>query len=574
MSEKRDLPFDPDTTISGPLKDGESGGDAPQEVFDPDATLKPVRRKRDPEATVAGPREDQPPTSLEPAPAESAPTAPAAAEPAADEPKPFDPDATLDPVPRTFDPDITVTSPIADMDPEATIGIGGARRRRRANPFAPQALPEALQANLAALGGLNPLIAFANPVFDVMPEIRAAATHPEPALLKETLQDLIEAFEAGASAADMGEATVEGSVYALCCLTDDTAAATPWGADWHADGLLRRMRDETGGGEAFFTLLAEMQKEPGRNADLLEFLYVCMSLGFEGRYRGTEQGAAQLGRVRADLHALISRRRARPLEGLSERWRADATAGSAAPVRAAAARAQADRMPWRSIGSAALALLILGVYFATRAPEPTTPPPRAAAAPGAVPPAEPPPAAAPPAAAPALPAMAPSAPPAAAGAAAPALGQALAGLVGSGEIRVEETATGATITLANERQFAVGGVKPDATLKPVIQRLAAALDTVPGTLLVIGHASSVPVNPRYFASNDALSLARAEAVAGWLAASLRDPQRVRREGRGAREPIAPSDGPVNRAKNRRVEIRVLHPAAAPAIPAVPKGAGA
>lgn len=531
MSEKHDLPFDPDVTISGPLKGQEqAGGDEVREVFDPDSTLKPVGRKPDPDATIAGPLVD----ASQPLP-----------EPAAADPKPFDPDATLDPVPRKFDPDITVTSPIADMDPDATIGIGR-KRRRRANPFAPQALPEALQANLAALGGLNPLIAFANPVFGVIPEIRAAVTHPGPTLLKETLQDLIEAFEAGAGAAGMGVATVEAAVYALCCLTDDAATATPWGADWREDGLLRRVRGETGGGEAYFSLLEEMKKDPERNANLLEFLYVCMALGFEGRYRAAEGGAAELRQVRADLHALITRRRARPVDGLSARWRAEAAARPAAPVRAVAARAQADKMPWRSIGSAVVALLILVVYAVTRSPAPEVlPQPAAPSVASQV---------AAPVAAPAP--QVGTAPPASA-AAAPTLGQVLAKLVDSGLIRVEETAGGATILLRNERQFAAGGVQPDAKLQPLIQNLAEALDRVPGTLLVIGHASSEPVNPRYFASNEALSMARAEAVAGMLAAGLREPRRVKSESRGAREPMAPNDAEANRARNRRVEIHVL-----------------
>ena len=87
---------------------------------------------------------------------------------------------------------------------------------------------------LAALGGLNPLIAYANPVFSEVPQIMAARTHPDPALLKETLQDLVEAFEAGAGKSGASDATVEGAVYALCCLADDAAATTPWGKDWAA----------------------------------------------------------------------------------------------------------------------------------------------------------------------------------------------------------------------------------------------------------------------------------------------------------------------------------------------------
>ena len=61
--------------------------------------------------------------------------------------------------------------------------------------------------NLAALGGLNQLIAFANPILSAIPQIGVARSHPDPERLKETLQDLVEAFEAGAGKAGVSDAT-------------------------------------------------------------------------------------------------------------------------------------------------------------------------------------------------------------------------------------------------------------------------------------------------------------------------------------------------------------------------------
>src|SRR4051812_10292788 len=74
-----------------------------------------------------------------------------------------DPEITISPAPRAIDPDATFSEPLTEFDPDATVSNPGGGRRR-SNPFAPKALPEALQANLAALGGLNPLVAFANPI--------------------------------------------------------------------------------------------------------------------------------------------------------------------------------------------------------------------------------------------------------------------------------------------------------------------------------------------------------------------------------------------------------------------------
>ena len=109
-----------------------------------------------------------------------------------------DPEDTLKPQPRVDDPEDAFNGAFADFDPDATVSSPPVMRRR-ANPFAPKALPEALQANLAALGGLNPLIAYANPILSAVPQIRESLQHPAPELLMETLEDLVEAFEAGAA---------------------------------------------------------------------------------------------------------------------------------------------------------------------------------------------------------------------------------------------------------------------------------------------------------------------------------------------------------------------------------------
>ncbi|MBX4378133.1 OmpA family protein, partial [Mycobacterium tuberculosis] len=68
---------------------------------------------------------------------------------------------------------------------------------------------------------------------------------------------------------------------------------------------------------------------------------------------------------------------------------------------------------------------------------------------------------------------------------------------------------------------------------------------------------NVPIRSARFASNYELSLARAESVQKMLQAHLADPNRVKAQGRGEMDPIAPNNTPENRARNRRVEITLL-----------------
>ena len=60
------------------------------------------------------------------------------------------------------------------------------------NPFAPKSPPETIQANLSSLGGVNPLVAMANPILAAVPQIRRTLRHPDPAALRASLRDQIE----------------------------------------------------------------------------------------------------------------------------------------------------------------------------------------------------------------------------------------------------------------------------------------------------------------------------------------------------------------------------------------------
>ncbi|RZJ07550.1 MAG: type VI secretion system protein TssL, partial [Rubrivivax sp.] len=78
-----------------------------------------------------------------------------------------------------------------------------------------------------------------------------------------------------------------------------------------------------------------------------------------------------------------------------------------------------------------------------------------------------------------------------------------------------------------------------------------------------GYTDSVKIQTLRFPSNWHLSDARAKTVAELLANSGLPRERLRSEGRGDADPIAPNDTPANQALNRRVEITLLTTAAAP-----------
>ncbi len=206
-----------------------------------------------------------------------------------------------------------------------------------------------------------------------------------------------------------------------------------------------------------------------------------------------------------------------------------------APERSTPVTADTSRMPLIAGGLVVVAVALYFVLGGGKPPPPAEQKPEAPAA------------AAPAPAAPAAPSKTPG------------VKDLLAAQVKSGSIAIAEEGGVTTITLTSVNQFASGGVDIEAKLAGSVLAIAVALDKVPGSIVVTGHADAKPSSNAKFPSNQALSAARGESVARLIAGKLRDPKRVKGEGAGDSQQVAPSDTAENRAKNRRVVI-VLRPA--------------
>jgi len=243
-----------------------------------------------------------------------------------------------------------------------------------------------------------------------------------------------------------------------------------------------------------------------------------------------------------------------------------AVAPAVRPELATPVTADTSRVPLIAGGLVVLAVALYFVFGGGKSPAPeaprpvaaapaSAPAPATAAAPATAPAPAPAPAAAPAAAAPSATVSAPPAAPSKPG----AVKELLAGEVKRGLIAVAEEGGATIITLRSTKQFHSGGVDIEAPLRPAILGIAAALDKVPGSIVVTGHADATPSSNPKHPTNQALSTARGESVAKLIAGKLRDPQRVKGEGAGDSQQVGPSDTAENRAKNRRVVI-VLRPA--------------
>jgi type VI secretion system protein ImpK len=94
----------------------------------------------------------------------------------------------------------------------------------------------------------------------------------------------------------------------------------------------------------------------------------------------------------------------------------------------------------------------------------------------------------------------------------------------------------------------------------MFERIGAALNQVPGPVLIAGHTDNQPIRTLRFPSNWHLSKDRAASVKALLGGFVK-PDRLTAEGRADTEPLADNVAPEGRAKNRRVEITLFATAA-------------
>ena len=422
-------------------------------------------------------------------------------------------------------------------DPDATLIARPSARRGLVRPALQNEAAirgaEEKTLQLDASTGLNPLVAAANPLLTLVPQLRTTATYADPAGLRETLIRQLATFERVAREAGVQSELVAAARYALCTLVDESISFTPWGGagQWARTSLLVTLFNETWGGEKFFLLLGKLAEDPAKNLQLLELLYVCLALGFEGRYRVIDGGRAQLEDVRERLYQMIRKQRGAAETGLSPNWRG---------VRAASGRGMRVLPLWVTASLATLVLAgtfifmtialnersdaVFAMLVAMKAPAVRVPVQVQVAV----------------AAAPTVELV--------------RLKKLLATEIQKDQVRVEEDETTSLVTIRGDNLFQKGSAQIEAEYEPVIARVTQALNRVPGLVIVRGHTDNVPIHTARFPSNWHLSQERAASVARQMVQTLGDPKRIKVEGMADASPVVKNDTRENQARNRRVEI--------------------
>ncbi|WP_256750119.1 type VI secretion system protein TssL, long form [Mesorhizobium sp. Mes31] len=444
---------------------------------------------------------------------------------------------------RHTPPGWTSGTVIYQAAPSAAAAVGGASVAAPATALRQETLLSATDS--VRYSAANPILAAAAPLLMLLGQLRLVSVERQAEPLAEHVAEAIDKFDRTMEKTGVAEEDARIAKFALCETADDLIGNLPWPQkdDWARHSMLSQFFHIEPSGTGFFEALNKVLANPEAHYDLLELMHACLSLGFEGQYRGVTREDTNLERVRRDVYETLRYFRARADEDISPHWQ-----GLAATMAQSSAR-----LPLWVVAAAASALLTAAFFtlrvFITNegdaaagellALNPSTPVAieRASVAPLAEPVKAP--------------------PPAATTTQIDRIRSALAKDVEGGGLTIGTKGGFIVVEINNLLLFQSGKAEAKPEFQPIAADIAAALEPERGPIRIVGHTDNVkPRKSSPFKSNFDLSVARAKAVEALMAPKFSDPSRLTVDGKGEDEPIADNATPEGRTKNRRVDVMI------------------
>jgi type VI secretion system protein ImpK len=417
-------------------------------------------------------------------------------------------------------------------------------------PPRPSASPAGAPVELPVWAGnpKSPLLAPAAPLLALATRVQTMVEQPDVGALRQRIIEAMRGFEKQGLAAGVDPKVLRVGHYALCAFIDEMVQRTPWGqsSGWAKQSIAASFHGNVVGGDQFFDMLPRLQQNPGQFGAVLELMYLCLSLGFEGRLRVLDRGRAEHARTRDSLYATIRELRGDYERELSPHWRG---------IKAAHRALTASVPLWAlgAVAAALLATLYLGLDLILQRDssaviaELTNLPPQgkislSVAAPPAPKVVEPPPVAVVPVESGPSPVVA-------------KMRHFLEREIKEGLVEVSEDRQFMTVRLTGDGMFDSGSDVVKPAYLPTLERIAEALNDESGDVRITGYTDNVQIKRSlHFHSNIDLSLARADSVRAIIGRQVATPARIGTEGRGELSPIATNDTPEGRSRNRRIEL--------------------
>ncbi|WP_150538117.1 type VI secretion system protein TssL, long form [Neisseria flavescens] len=380
-----------------------------------------------------------------------------------------------------------------------------------------------------AVNVYNPLIEAAKPVLILANSMQQTTSQLSTDSLINKFSLLINNFEENAEKNGAKYDAIQAAKYCLCTFVDELAVRAGWADEtWSKNSLLVSFYDETWGGERFFEIIQNLKQDSDKNIDLLEFMYLCLQFGYKGKYQVLNNGELEIDKIKRDLLALIHSKRPdqtvnlfkhNPIitNNIQRKRRLAIPLWVVGVLGAVALGVSYFTMQWslgdkfNTASTKVNSLKLPSVITKQQDTQKTV-----------------------------------------------RLRPLLENEIARKLVSVEDFQDRSTVTILGDGLFESGSAQIQDQYYPVLAAVSQALDSVEGQIIVTGYTDNQPIQSLNFPSNWHLSQARADAVKEILLNYVKNGgTRIRSEGRGSTDPVAPNDTLENRAKNRRVEITLF-----------------
>lgn len=149
--------------------------------------------------------------------------------------------------------------------------------------------------------GLNPITDAAGNLFTIIGKLKSIEAYAYidlDNLHSELVNQIVQFHESIKNHGYSSEYTLVCR-YLMCATLDELLSQTRFGKDgrWDKYSLLLAFEQDLQHQEKFFRIMGRIIKEPALYIDMMELMYLCLSMEYKGRYRSAENGQYRLEQI-------------------------------------------------------------------------------------------------------------------------------------------------------------------------------------------------------------------------------------------------------------------------------------
>lgn len=161
------------------------------------------------------------------------------------------------------------------------------------------------------------LMEFCSDCITLILQLRNTSDYGDQDTLRSRIHELLKKVERDAKVAGIDYEDIHYAIFALVAFIDETIIASGWSQKetWLAKPLQLELFNRFDAGEEFFVRLEKLRQRAQYNKSVLELYYLCMTLGFKGKYQLQER--EELRQIIEETYADLRHVKGRSAEILS-----------------------------------------------------------------------------------------------------------------------------------------------------------------------------------------------------------------------------------------------------------------